>query len=588
VSVEVPLAFSVYRRLLGYLDPFARPFCFGILGGALFAASQTAFLWFLKVFLDGTFFERDQRMLALVPVGIVVLFAVRGLGDFLQTYFMSVVGRGVVKNLRAQLFERFVRLPVSYFDKGRAGAMLSRLTFDTEQVAQAATDSVISSLREAFVIIGSLVYLFSMNAYLTSVALTIVPLIALLIRAVNRQFRRYGERMQGSMGDVTSIAKEAIEAPRAIRAFNAQDAQIARFDSANERNRRAAMRLALTRGLSNPLVQMLAAIALATVLGLSIQEALAGRMTTGEFVSFIGALANMTQPLRNLMNVASPMQQGLIAAQSVFRVIDAAPEPNLGVFRLKRARGQIEYRNVSLSYSEERGTAVRNLSFQARPGQTIAIVGTSGSGKSTLVNLLPRFYRPSAGRVYVDGKDVEEFELTNLRDQIAIVSQDVVLLNDTLRNNISFGRTVSDDEIETAAATARVLDFARQLPDGLDTVVGERGSLLSGGQRQRIAIARALVKDAPILILDEATGALDSETECAVQSGIEALRKGRTTLVIAHRLATVRSADQILVMHEGAIVERGSHAELIARDGRYALLYRQQFALSMAPAEAMG
>lgn len=579
---------GIHRRLLGYLEPFSRPFVFGLLGGALFAASQSAFLWFVKVFLDGTFFEQDRRMLAWVPIGIVVLFAVRGLGDFVQTYYMSVVGRGVVKNLRAQLFDRFVRLPVSYFDRTPAGTMLSRLTFNTEQVAQAATDAIISSLRESLIIVGSLVYLFSMNVYLTAVALTVVPVIAVLIRIVNRHFRRYGERMQGSMGDVTSIAKEAIEAPRAIRAFNAQDAQIARFDSANERNRRAAMRLALTRALANPVMQMLAALALAVVLGLAIQEALAGRLTTGEFVSFIGALANMTQPLRNLVNVASPMQQGLVAAHSLFQLIDAAPEPNHGVFRVKRARGDIEFRNVSLSYSDDRGNAVHQLSFEAKTGQTIAIVGASGSGKSTLVSLLPRFYRPNSGRVYLDGTDVEEFELGNLREQIAIVGQDVVLLNDTLRNNISFGRTVSDSDIEKAAAAAHVLDFAKDLPAGLDTVVGERGSLLSGGQRQRIAIARAIVADAPILILDEATGALDSETERAVQSGIEALMKERTTLAIAHRLTTVERADQILVMHGGAIVERGTHSDLIAKDGRYALLYRQQFALSMAPGEAMG
>lgn len=573
---------SVYRRLLGCLKPFVRPFIFGLLGGVLFAAAQSAFLWFLKVFLDGTFFEHDPRMLAWVPAGVVVLFAVRGLGDFVQTYYMSVVGRGVVKNLRAQLFDRFVHLPVAYFDKTAAGAMLSRLIFNTEQIAQAAIDSIIGSLRESLIIAGSLIYLFSMNVYLSAVALTVMPLIAVLIRSVNQHFRRYAERVQGSIGDVTSIAKEAIEAPRAIRACNAQAAQIARFDSANERNRRAAMRVALTRALSNPIVQMLAALALAVVLGLAIQEALAGRLTTGEFVSFIGALANMTQPLRNLVNVASPMQQGLIAAQSVFQLIDAAPEPNHGVHRVKRARGHIEYKDVSLSYAHERGHAVHRLSFEAKPGQTIAIVGASGSGKSTLVSLLPRFYCPSAGRVYVDGKDVQEYELSNLRQQIAIVSQDVVLLNDTLRNNIAFGRRVSDQLIEKIAATARVLDFANNLPDGLDTVVGERGSLLSGGQRQRIAIARALVADAPILILDEATGALDPETERAVQSGIEALMKERTTLVIAHRLTTVERADQILVMHAGSIVERGTHSELIAKDGRYALLYRQQFALAMA------
>lgn len=572
----LPSRLTTYRRLLGYLQPFKLPFAAALLGAGIFAACQGVFLWLLQVLLDEALIA--PREFAWVPLGLVALFAVRGLGDFIQTYFMSLVGRGVIGTLRSQLFCRFMHLPVSYYDRTPAGTMLSRLTFNTEQVAQAATDSVTSLVRESLVIVGTLIYLFAVNAYLTAVALLAAPAIAVLIRLVNRHFRRYGQRIQTSMSDLTGVAKEAIEAPRTIRCFNAQAHQIARFAAANERNRRASMRVALIKGLSSPIVQMMAAISLALVIHIAIGAAVDERLTPGEFVAFIGALAAMAQPLRNLVNSAGPIQQGIAAADSVFEVLEEPTEPDLGRFTVQRAVGHIEYRGVDFGYSEERRNVVQQVSLRAEPGEVVAIVGQSGSGKSTLLNLLPRLYLATSGTVLLDGTDIEHYELHSLRDQIAVVSQDVVLLDDTLKNNIAFGSSASAAEIEHAAATARVLDFARELPEGLETRVGDRGSLLSGGQRQRIAIARALLKDAPVLILDEATGALDAETERLVQAGIDALMRHRTTFVIAHRLATIEKADHILVMHAGSVVEAGTHATLLARNGRYASLYRQQFA----------
>jgi subfamily B ATP-binding cassette protein MsbA len=566
-----------YRRLLRYLEPFTLPFCCGLLGAALFAACQSLFMQVLKVFLDGTFLDRDARMLDRVPLCIVVLFACRGLGDFIQTYCMNLVGRGVVGTLRSQLFERFMHLPAAYYDRAASGTLLSRLTFNTEQVAQASTDSLITLVRESLIIVGSLIYMYCVSPSLTGVALIVAPVISVLIRRVNRYFRRYGQRIQTSMSDLTRVAKEAIEAPRIIRCDNAQPHQIERFAAVNERNRRAAMRAALTKALSNPIVQLLAAISLAIVLRMAIREALAGHLTPTEFITFIGALANMTQPLRNLVNIATPIQQGIAAADSLFEIINEPAEPNAGELTVPRAVGRIEYRNVDFSYLDESCNVVRGVSFKAEPGQVIAIVGQSGSGKSTLMNLLPRLYHATSGTVLLDGIDVEQYELHSLREQVAVVSQDVVLFNDTLKNNIRFGSPACDAQIERAAATARVLDFAKELPDGLDTCVGDRGSLLSGGQRQRIAIARALLKDAPVLILDEATSALDAETECCVQAGIAALMQGRTTFVIAHRLATAEKADLILVMQAGRIVESGTHTELLVRNGRYASLHRHQF-----------
>ncbi len=566
-----------YRRLLGYIGPHKGMFAVGVLGMIMFACTAAAWAVFTKVFLDGTFLEQDERMIWFVPVALVTLFIVRGAGDFMQTYFPGYVGRQIVKRLRRQIFDHFLHLPVSFFDRSAAGKLLSRLTYNTEQVAQATTDSITIFVRETATIVLLLIYLIYLNAFLTGIALITGPLIAWLISKINRQFRRYSQRIQNSMGDVTRVAKEAVEAPRVIKVFNAQQYEAAQFEEVNERNRRAYMKLLFTKGLSNPVVQVIAACGLSVVLYVATRQALDDRLTPGEFTSFLAGLIIITQPLRSLVNVAGPLQQGIAAGQDIFALLDEPLEPQGGTRAVGRVRGDVELRDVRFRYEAGKDPALNGVSLTAAAGKTLAIVGRSGSGKSTLVNLLPRFYDCDSGAVLVDGSDVREYRLASLRDQIAFVSQDIVLFNDTIRSNIAFGREVSDAEIEQAAQAAHVMEFVRELPEGLNTMVGDRGVLLSGGQRQRIAIARALLKNAPILILDEATSALDTESERIIQAALEKLMQNRTTLVIAHRLSTVEKADRIVVLDGGVVVESGTHGELLAREGVYAQLYRMQF-----------
>jgi subfamily B ATP-binding cassette protein MsbA len=572
-----PGSLVTYRRLLGYLRPHVRVFLVGVVGMVLFAATDAAWAAFVKFFLDGTFVEKDPRMVWLVPVALVGLFAVRGFADFLQTYCPGHVGRHIVKTLRGEIFDRYLHLPVAYFDRSSSGVLLSRLTFNTEQVATATTDSITVFIRDTLAILGLIGYLLYLNPKLTLISLVVAPLIAVLIRRINLLFRRYSQRIQASMGDVTRVAKEAIEAPRVVRVFNAQDYQAGQFEQVIERNRHSFMKLMFTKSLSNPVVQTITSIGLAAVLYLATVEAINGRMSVGEFTSFIAALILVTGPLRRLVNVAGPLQQGIAAAQSIFEVLDLPPEPAGGREPIARARGDVAYSDVRFTYPGAADEVLHGISFAVRAGETVAIVGRSGSGKSTIVNLLPRFYDVTGGTVLLDGRDVSDYPLERLRAQMSLVSQDVVLFNDTIRSNIAFGYAATEEQIEDAARAARVLEFAEQLPEGLDTVVGDRGALLSGGQRQRIAIARALLRDTPILILDEATSALDTGLERQIQEQLEALMRNRTTLVIAHRLSTVEKADRILVMDAGRIVETGTHDELLARNGHYSVLYRLQF-----------
>jgi subfamily B ATP-binding cassette protein MsbA len=572
-----PGALATYRRLIRYLRPHLKIFMVGVLGMTIFAATDAGWAAFVKFFLDGTFVDKDPRMVWLVPVALVGLFVLRGLGDFLQTYCPGFVGRKIVKTLRGEIFDSFLHLPVSFFDRQASGVLLSRLTYNTEQVATATTDSITVFIRDTLTIIGLIGYLLYLNPKLTLISLVVAPLVATLIRRINTLFRRYSRRIQASMGDVTRVAKEAIEAPRVVRVFNAQDYQAGMFEQVIEHNRRSHMKLMLTKGLSNPIVQTIAAAGLAVVLYLATVDAINGKMTVGEFTSFIAALMLITAPLRRLVNVAGPLQQGIAAAQSIFEVLDTPVEPAGGNAPIERARGEVEYRDVHFNYPGVVDRVLHGVSFKVRAGETIAIVGRSGSGKSTIVNLLPRFYDVSGGSVQLDGRDVREYPLERLRAQMSLVSQDVVLFNDTIRSNIAFGYPATNEQIEAAAQAARVSEFAAQMPEGLETVVGDRGALLSGGQRQRIAIARALLRDTPILILDEATSALDTGLERQIQEQLEALMRNRTTLVIAHRLSTVEKADRILVMDGGRIVEMGSHEELLARNGQYAVLHRLQF-----------
>lgn len=566
-----------YRRLLTYLRPHRGMFILGMLGGVLFSVSMVSFVPFAQLFGDSAFSQRDPRMIVLIPLALIGLFILRGLGDFTETYCMGYVGRKIVTRLRTQIVQRVLRLPISYFDRNSSGILLSRLTFNTEQVGQATTDSVAVLIRESLTLLGLAGYLLYLNLKLTLIALTLGPLVGWLVTLINKRFRRYSRRIQDSMGDVTRVSKEIFEAPRLIKVYNAQPHLTGQFEAVNEHNWRSNMRLILTKGLANPVVQLVTAIGAAPVIAYAISNTVHGQMTTGELLGFLTALGMLAQPLRNLVGVTGPMQQGIAGAQGIFAMIDEPEESQGGNRVVERVRGEVEFEQVSFAYDSGKGAALKGVSLKVAPGENIAIVGRSGSGKSTLVNLLPRFYDVQSGSVRIDGVDVRDFVLHSLREQIAVVSQEVILFNDTIRNNIAFGRDVSAQAIETAAEAARVMEFARELPAGLDTVVGDRGVLLSGGQRQRISIARALLKDAPILILDEAMSALDTEAERHIQAAIAQLVRNRTTFVIAHRLSTVEEADRIIVLDSGSIVESGTHAELMAHGGLYSQLHRLQF-----------
>ncbi len=572
-----PSAWDTYRRLLGYLRPYKLGFAIGLIGALIFAISAASFpraANYVGDFLS----HPDPGAVVWLPVVLVLIFVARGLGDFVQTYYMGYVGRQIVKRLRRELFHSTVRLPVSYFDRSSSGAMLSQLTYNTELIGQAATDSIVSMVRAGLTLTAYVVQLFWLNPKLTLITLTMGPLLGWLVTLINRKFRRYGRRIQDSMGDVTRVAKESFEAPRLLKVYNAEGHVDRQFESVNEHNRRSNMKLVLTKGLSGPIVQLITAIGGSFVIAIALSDTIHGHMTSGQLLAFFTALGSIPQSLKDLIGAAGPMQQGIAAAQGIFETLDAPGESRGGGRVVSRVRGDIRFENVSFTYETGKGEALRGVTLEAPAGQSVAIVGRSGSGKSTLLNLLPRFYDVKSGRVCIDGVDVREYDLHNLREQISVVSQDVVLFNDTVRNNITFGRDVSDAVFERAVEAAYALEFVRGLEAGFDTMVGDRGVKLSGGQRQRISIARALLKDAPILILDEATSSLDTESERHIQAALAQLMRNRTTFIIAHRLSTVEQADRIVVLDAGQIVETGTNAELLAQGGLYAQLHAMQFA----------
>ncbi len=569
----------LYRRLLGYVKPYWKVFLIAAVALMVVASTEAVFAYFLKPMLDGTFVERDPDIITLTPYVLVAIFLVRGVATFLSGYWMAWAARMVIKKLRGEMFERLLRLPVSFFDSIPSGTLLSKLIYDVEQVARATTDVITILVRDSLTVLVLLMLMFYHSWELALIMLIGTPLIAQVITVINHRFRRYSGKIQHSMGDVTQIAEEAIEGQRVVKTFGGEQYELGRFEKANENNRRLNMKLELTSAASVPMIQLIAAIGAAVVLYFALQQVSDKSLSPGTFMSFIAAMMMLLAPMKRLTQITANLQRGIAAADSIFALIDTPAEVDNGNRTLQRCAGAVSYRDVNFSYREDKGAVLQAISFDVEPGQSIAFVGRSGSGKSTLASLLPRFYDVRSGQILIDGQDIREFPLLALRDQIALVSQHITLFNDTIANNIAYGRLegASREAISAAAEVAHAMEFIRDLPDGLDTLVGENGVLLSGGQRQRLAIARALLKDAPILILDEATSALDTESERHIQAALEGLMENRTTLVIAHRLSTIENADRIVVMDKGRIVESGRHAELLQQGGQYAALYNMQF-----------
>ncbi|MDO9317244.1 MAG: lipid A export permease/ATP-binding protein MsbA [Gammaproteobacteria bacterium] len=568
---------ELYKRLLTYVKPHRMVFGISVLGYIIFSITTVATGEWLGWTIDQvTAKNPDARMISsLLCVGIVV---VRGIGGFMGGYSLEYISNHIVHKLRCDIMDKMLELPVRYYDNSTAGRLVSKVTYDVAQISGAATNAVTVIFREGLTVVGLLAALFWSNWQLSMVFLLVAPCVAAVVSFASGKFRKYSAQMQNSMGDVTQITNESIKGQRVVRTFNARDFVLNRFRYASERNRRQNMKMVGTQSVAIPTIQFLVSVAMAVLIWFAMSPELFASATAGEFVTFLTFASLLAKPIRQLSQVNSVVQRGISAAESIFSLLDEAPEKDIGTYEVARVRGEVTFEDVSFGYKEGE-PVLSHINIHVKPGQSVALVGRSGSGKSTLVSLLPRFYNVDAGVLKIDGVPVQDYTLHNLRQQIAVVSQDVVLFEGTVADNIAYGSdgSITDEAIIEVARNAHAMEFIEKLDNGIHSIVGDSGLMLSGGQRQRVAIARAFLKDAPILVLDEATSALDSESEQYIQQALSTLMKGRTTFVIAHRLSTIENADIIIVMDKGRIVESGTHQELLTLRGHYAGLHKIQF-----------
>ncbi len=573
---------DTYKRLWPYIKIYKAGLIVSVIALIINAAGDTLMLSMIKPLLDksfGGFDSMDSGFLAMMPIYLVGLMIMRGVSGFVSTYCLSWVSGNVVMSLRRQLFQHFMKMPVAFFDKEASGALLSRITYDSEQVASATSSALVSIVREGASIIGLMVLMFWNSWQLSAILIVIAPVVAISISIVSKRFRKISRSMQDAMGSVTSSAEQMLKGHKVVLSYGGQQVEKERFDYVSNSMRRQSMKLVSAQAIANPIIQIIASLALVVVLILANTPSLRETLTPGTFAVVFGAMFGLMRPLKSLTNVTSQFQRGMAACHTLFELMDLETEKDNGKHEVKRVKGDVSVQDVTFTYPTKDTPALRNVSFELPAGKTVALVGRSGSGKSTIANLLTRFYDIDSGDLRLDGVELQDYTLSNLRSQVAVVSQNVHLFNDTIANNIAYasGGEYTRADIERVAELAYAMDFIKDMQHGLDTIIGENGVSLSGGQRQRLAIARALLRNAPVLVLDEATSALDTESERAIQQALDELQKDRTVLVIAHRLSTIENADQILVVDDGEIIERGTHGELISQNGAYAQLHRIQF-----------
>ena len=577
---KVPVSgVKTYLRLLSYVRSSWGYLLLSVIGYILYAAMEPALAALLKHIVDVVSAGNISDSRLMIPLAILAVFITRGIGTFLGNYFMAKVANNVVFDIRTSMFNKLVLLPSNYYHSIPTGRLLAKLTYDTEQVIGSITQAIRVLLREGLTVVGLLSYMIYMNWRLSLLFLLVVPLIGLVVSYASKRFRKLSTRIQNAMGGVTDVASEAIKGHEVVKIFGGSEYEIERFRGAASENRRSQLKMEMTRSLNIPIVQFILAIMMAILIWFALSPTISSHMSPGDFIAFLTAAGMLGKPIRQLTDVNSILQKGIAASYSIFDFLDLPEEIDKGQTPAIRLKGNIEWRSMSFKYPGADKLALKNITLSLPAGKTLALVGRSGSGKSTMANLIPRFYDFDDGQLNIDGVLLNDYKLTELRSNIALVNQQVVLFNGSIRDNIAYGflRDTSETEVIEAAKAANAWDFIQELDHGLDTMVGENGVLLSGGQRQRIAIARAILKNAPILILDEATSALDTESERAIQIALDALMANRTTIAIAHRLSTIENADIIAVVDHGEIIEQGSHSELLAMNGAYAQLHNKQF-----------